>query len=202
MALSWLKRLLKGQSGPVSRTGRKQFGGNRFVPNLEALGDRIVPSTFHVTTVADGGAGSLRDAITQANAHAGADAIVFDEGLTGTITLTGGELDVTDDLKINGPSADRLTVSGNHTSRVFKVEPGETVSISGLTVAGGNAGTLNGGGIDNFGVLTVSNVVFFGNAATNGGGLANHNGATVTVRDSTFTSNSAGAGGGSDQLGG
>jgi Ca2+-binding RTX toxin-like protein len=52
MTLSWLDRLLKRESGPVSRTGRKKFCGNRFVPNLEALGDRIVPTitaTFNPT---------------------------------------------------------------------------------------------------------------------------------------------------------
>jgi hypothetical protein len=36
----------------------------------------------------------------QADAHAGADTIVFDEGPTGTIALTGGQLDVTDDVTI------------------------------------------------------------------------------------------------------
>src|SRR5262249_31102316 len=154
---------------------------NRFVPNLEALGDRIVPSTFHVTTLADAGAGSLRDAVAAANARAGADTIVFDNGLTGTIALTGGELDITDDVKINGSGADKLTVSGSNLSRVFQVEAGETVSISGLTIAGGNAGTGNGGGIDNFGTLTVSDSVFSGNAAGNGGGLTNESGATATV---------------------
>src|SRR5262245_64772589 len=132
---------------------------------LEPLDARIVPSTFHVTTLADGGAGSLRAAVAGANAHAGADAIVFQPGLTGTIALTGGELDITDAVKINGPGADKLTVSGGNLSRVFTVEAGETVSISGLTIAGGNAGDGNGGGIDNFGALTVSNVAFSGNAA-------------------------------------
>src|SRR5437763_1097012 len=85
-----------------------------------------------------------------------------------------------------GLRADRLTVSGNHTSRVFKVEAGEDVRLSGLTIAGGNAGTGFGGGIDNFGALTVSNVVFSGNAAAAGGGLANQSGGTATVRGSTF----------------
>src|SRR5262249_28991554 len=151
-------------------TDRKQFGRNRFLPDLEALGERIVPSTFHVTTLADGGAGSLRDAITRANTHAGADIITFQEGVTGTIALTGGELDITDDLTINGPGADRLAVSGGNASRVFKVEAGEAVRISGLTIAEGNAGSGNGGGLDNFGALTVSNVVFSGNSATDGGG--------------------------------
>src|SRR5262245_56085144 len=190
MTLSWLHRLLKRQSRPASRTGRKEVWRNRFLPNLEALGERIVPSTFQVTTLADGGAGSLRAAVAGANAHAGADAIVFDDGLAGTIALTGGELDVTDDLAINGPGAAKLTVSGNNVSRVFQVEAGEVVSISGLTIAGGNAGTENGGGIDNFGALTIRDSVFSGNTATNGGGLANEGGATATVSDSTFTGNS------------
>src|SRR5262249_13865486 len=116
--------------------------------------------------------------------------IDFQPGLTGTVALTGGELDITDDVKIDGPGADKLTVSGSNLSRVFKVEAGETVSISGLMIAGGNAGAGNGGGIDNFGALTVSDSVFSGNSAVNGGGLANEGGATATVSDSTFAGNS------------
>ena len=176
------------QARPPRRSRRRAT--RRCLP-LEQLEGRLVLSAFHVTTLTDGGAGSLRDAITQANTHAGADIIVFQPGLTGTIALTGGELDITDDLTINGPGADKLTVSGNNISRVFKVESGETVRISGLTIAGGNAGTGNGGGIDNFGTLTVSDSVFSGNSATNGGGLANESGGTATVSGSTFTGNSA-----------
>src|SRR5262249_2540233 len=166
MALPWFQRVRKRKSRPVSRTARKPFGGKRFLPNLEALGERLVPSTFHVTTLADAGDGSLRAAVAGANAHPGADTIVFDHRLTGTIALTSGEIDVTDDLKVNGPGADQLTVSGSNLSRVFQVEAGETVSISGLTIAGGNAGDGSGGGIDNFGALTVSDCVFSGNSAT------------------------------------
>src|SRR5437870_998206 len=115
MALSWLHRLLTRKSGPVSRTGRKKPGHARFVPALEWLSERIVPAAFHVTTLTEGVAGSLRDAITQANTHGGADTITFQPGLTGTIALTSGELDITDDLTITGPGADKLTVSGNNT---------------------------------------------------------------------------------------
>src|SRR5262249_21220699 len=151
-------------AAPVRKPARARLG-------LESLDARIVPSTFHVTTLADTGDGSLRTTVAQANAPPGADTILLDGGLAGTIALTGGELDVTDDLKINGPGADKLTVSGSNLSRVFKVEAGEAVSISGLTIAAGNAGTDNGGGIDNFGTLTVSDSVFSGNAAFAGGGL-------------------------------
>src|SRR5262249_53683307 len=100
------------------------------------------------------------------------------------------------------PRADKLTVSGNNTSRVFKVEAGETVSISGLTIAGGNTGAGNGGGIDNFGALTVKASVFSGNSAGGGGALAKEGGATAPVGDSSFSGNSAGSGGGIVNLGG
>ena len=162
---------------------------------LEQLEDRLVLTAYHVTTLTDGVAGSLRDAITQANTHAGADSINFQ--VTGTILLNGTELPtITQDLTITGPGADKLTVSGNNTSRIFTVDAGETVKISGLTIAGGNAGNENGGGLDNFGTLTVSNSVFSSNSATNGGGLANESGGTATLRGSTFTSNTAGSLGG------
>src|SRR5262245_51083248 len=82
MATSWLNRLLK-KFRPLSRSGRKELWRNRFLPDLEGLGDRIVPSTFRVTSLADAGAGSLRDAVAQANAQPGADTIDFQPGLTG-----------------------------------------------------------------------------------------------------------------------
>src|SRR5262249_5492196 len=113
MVLSWLHRLLNGKSRPVARTARPPFARNRSVLGLEPLGERIVLSTSHVTTLADSGDGSLRAAVAGANAHAGADTIDFQPGLTGTIALTSGEIDITDDLKINGPGADQLTVSGS-----------------------------------------------------------------------------------------
>src|SRR5262245_25562465 len=96
---------LRGRGRPAAamrKPARARLG-------LEALDGRLVPAGFHVSTLADGGAGSLRAAVAQADAHAGADTIVFDDGLTGTIALTGGELDITDDLKTNGPGADKLT---------------------------------------------------------------------------------------------
>src|SRR5262249_6696010 len=61
---------------------------------LEPLEARLVLSASHVSTLAAGGAGSLRTAVDKANTHAGADVVVFDDGLTGTTALTGGELDV------------------------------------------------------------------------------------------------------------
>jgi hypothetical protein len=55
---------------------------NRFVPTvtvpvIETFEDRVLLSTYVVTTAADSGAGSLRDAISKANKSAGADVIEF-----------------------------------------------------------------------------------------------------------------------------
>ncbi len=151
----------------------------------------------HVSTLADGGPGSLRDAVAQANAtRRRRHHRFFQPGQTGTIALTGGELDLADDLAITGPGADKLTVSGSNLSRVFKVESGKTVNISGLTIKGGNPGSGYGGGIDNFGTLTVSNSAFTSNSATLGGGLDNERGGTATVSGCSFTSNSATVAGG------
>src|SRR5438477_9612464 len=73
-----------------------------FVPRLMALEDRTLPSTFAVMNLADGGPGSLRLAIMNANLAPGADVIQFAPGLKGSISLTSGPLSVQNDLTILG----------------------------------------------------------------------------------------------------
>src|SRR5262245_10577972 len=85
----------------------------RFVPRLESLEDRSLPSTLTVTNLAEAGPGSLRQSVQAANVTPGPDTIRFAGGLSGTIALKSGELSITDGLTIAGPGADRLTVSGD-----------------------------------------------------------------------------------------
>src|SRR5947209_3606122 len=89
-----------------------------FVPRLEALEDRAVPSTLTVLNDHDSGPGSLRQAVLDANAAPGPDTIVFAKSVH-KITLTSGELAVTDGVTVAGPGAEKLAVSGNDTSRVL-----------------------------------------------------------------------------------
>jgi hypothetical protein len=89
-----------------------------------ALGLGLQPSeahanTFEVTNLNDSGAGSLRQAIEDANADPDADVITFQADLTGTITLTSGELGLYESVDIQGPGADKITIDANHASRVF-----------------------------------------------------------------------------------
>ncbi|MEW6359460.1 MAG: choice-of-anchor Q domain-containing protein, partial [Planctomycetota bacterium] len=174
---------------------------------IEELEPRIAPATFTVLNNADSGAGSLRQAILDANAAAGADDIQFDAGLSGqTITLTTGQLSITDALTITGLGAANLTVNGNNASRIFNVDDGTgaqiAVTLSGLTLRNGNAGGASGGAIYNREVLTVQACTITTNTAGDGGGIFN-GGGTTTVDASTISANTTtGYGGGIFNSGG
>jgi Matrixin/PKD domain/Right handed beta helix region/Periplasmic copper-binding protein (NosD) len=170
---------------------------------VEALEVRCVLSTFTVSNTNDSGAGSLRDAVTQANSSAGPDTIDFSSLFNSaqTITLTSGELDLTDaaTTTITGTGANLLSVSGNNASRVFVIAPGADAALSGLTVTGGRS--TNSAGIYAIGGnLTADSIVVTGNHSTdfaNGGGGIGIDTAVVTISNSAIVNNtSAGVGGG------
>ena len=156
-------------------------------------------ATFTVTTTADTGPGSLRQAVIDAKASTQPDTIVFDPGVFSTpqtITLA-TELRISDNsqtvdtLTINGPGAELLTISGNGVSRIFLTIANDTTSISGMTLTKG-AGN-NGGAISNGGILTLTNMNFVENVTNSGGAIYNSgNGTTsgvLNVVGCTFTNN-------------
>jgi len=160
-----------------------------FVPRLDVLEDRSLPSTLTVVNLGDSGAGSLRG---QLAAAAPGDTIDFASGLSGTIFL-GSVLDVTKGLTVQGPGPDALTLYGQQATQVFRVAAGVTAGISGLTVAGG--WDTQGGGIHNDGSLTLDRVTVRDNQAGDGflsgagGGIYNAPGASVTITRSTILNN-------------
>jgi hypothetical protein len=165
-------------------------------------------ANYSVLNTNDAGAGSLRQAVLDANANAGADTITFDPSVTGTITLTSGQINITDSVTITGPGSANLAISGNDASRIFDAATsGTDVSISGLSFVHGSGPAWNGqwsdwgatgGAIRVVGASITLDQVSMSDNATNrlGGGLGTRNAASVTVTDSTFTSNTAAAGGG------
>jgi predicted outer membrane repeat protein len=148
-------------------------------------------ATITVTNIADSGPGTLRAALAGATNGDTIDAT----GVSGTITLTNSQLNVSSSVTIVGPGPATLTVSGNHAARVFNVT-GLNVRISGLTIANGHSD--NGGGIYNSpGVtMTVSNCTVSGNTAGGSGGGICSTKATLMVLASTLSGNSAGSYGG------
>src|SRR4051812_28744577 len=112
-----------------------------FSPRLLHLEDRTTPTTFTVTSSADSGSGTLREAIGFANAQSGADVINFQAGL-GPIVLASqaSQFSITQALTIQGPGAGLLSISGNNKSRIFLTTgapAGEAIVIAGLTLTGG-----------------------------------------------------------------
>ena len=72
---------------------------------VEALENRVLLSTYMVTNTSDSGPGSLRDDIVMSNVAGGANTITFAPSLSGTITLSSGQLEISNDLTITGPGA-------------------------------------------------------------------------------------------------
>jgi hypothetical protein len=163
--MSWFSLLLSAQSlfanDRTKKPRRRDRSAKRRLRTrlgVERLDERIVLSTFSVLNLNDSGAGSLRQAIFDSNANPGADLVRFAPAAqNGAITLTSGELAITDHLRIDGPGADQLAVSGNDASRVIRIASGAAVSIDDLTVTHGRA-VVQGGGILNAGTLTLSRV--------------------------------------------
>jgi hypothetical protein len=189
-----------------SRNGSRRSSDRRrsAVFRLERLEDRTVLSTLTVLNSLDSGAGSLRDTIAAASPG---DTINFAKKVH-SITLTSGELDITQNLDVEGPGPNKLKISGNDSSRVFDIQSG-TVTIAGMTITDGvtDGRTLDfpglGGGILNFGTLNLFNDVLSNNQAVGdpnvnngfpggarGGGVQNQEG-TLTVEDCQFLNNLA-----------
>lgn len=160
-------------------------------------------ATFEVSNLADSGLGSLRQAVLDANALAGADEITFQAGLAGTIVLTSGVITIADHLVITGPGAGVLTVSGSNSSQIFQVTDGTAavydVTISGLTMTNGRHevfGWAYGGAIFNRENLTILDSMISQSAALPmgsttkglGGGIASIDG-NLRIERSTVMNN-------------
>jgi hypothetical protein len=105
-----------------------------------------------------------------------------------TITVAAGNYDgpvqIWKNIKLVGAGAGQTTINpypGN--LAVIQV----SATISGVTISGG-AGT-GGGGIFNYGTLTLNQSTVSGNNASQGGGISN--GGTLTLNESTVSGNSA-----------
>ncbi|RYF39585.1 MAG: hypothetical protein EOO38_23100, partial [Cytophagaceae bacterium] len=168
------------------------------------LGLYALPSraaTFTVSNLNDNGAGSLRQAITDANSASGSDVVTFAPNLAGTIPLA-LVLGISDSVRIEGPGADKLILKGNSQYQSLSFSSG-TSFLSGVTVADASpyayssgAGISNAAGSD----LTLSNCQFRNNTSRNGrygiagvGGAVSNNG-TMTIDGCTFENNTASSG--------
>lgn len=175
--------------------------GNGFCTLREAINNANSPGTNTTCT-------NTIPQICDCPVGTGADTIIFcGVSGTGTITLGSGLPAIKHTLTIDGRARDgnclpaagqTITIDGANSYGVLAVYPGGTVNLNDLTIAHGSAnvvGTGNvGGGVSNYGTLTVTNCTFSGNSATasgnlGAGGAGVFNDGTLTVTNCTFSGN-------------
>jgi CSLREA domain-containing protein len=168
-----------------------------------------------------GGECTLRAAIQQANALAGADTIKLKAGLY-VLTLAGasendcatGDLDITENLTLIGVGEKKTFINGEKLDRVFHIIAGISVTMTDMTIQNGLAaddgsGDVNnarGGGILNESAstltlkgITLSNNAASGGVTSSGGGIYNSGTLTITkslLSNSTLSNNAAWGGSG------
>jgi hypothetical protein len=142
-------------------------------------------------------AGTLRFAV--AHAQSG-DTIQLTGAVKDGITLTQGDLVLSQNVTIEAVGNHVVTISGGGNSRIFEIKPGVQVTLDQLNLTNGNgiannpndASGLdaNGGAILSFGTLTINNSTLSNNFAANGGGAILNDGGTLAVNNSTLSNNS------------
>ncbi len=153
-----------------------------------------------VSSTANSGAGSLRDAIAFAATNPGDDTITFFPSLqNGTILLTSPITinDATGSVTINGLGQSNLTISGGNTTGIFEVRSNTT--ISNLAIRYGKYQTIGalrlGGSIYNdHSTLNLNNVTIVNSSSEYGGAIYNdgyYGNATLSINNSTLSDNYA-----------
>ncbi len=195
----------------LSMGQRRALAGIVLLAVALAIPGQARATTFTVTNNNDSGAGSLRQAILDANTAGGSNTIALNASL-GTIALSSDLPVIQSSITLQGNGN---ALSGANTYRGLLVYSG-TVSISDLTIQnavaqGGNGGAGGGGGLGAGGALfvasganvTVSNVQLSSNQANGGNGAGagalgtdGGGGGGMGGNGGTISSTTAGGGGG------
>lgn len=164
----------KAGSYTVSASVAAGSSVNFALTNIEAP-SLVVTTNADVVNNLDG-VTSLREAIAFANTQAGADAITFDPAVFAvpqTISLTTGELVISDALTVTGPGAALLTINANKASRIFNTipSPGKNITFAGMKLTGGSSTGVGGAVVAQGQTITFSDCVLAGNQAKDGGAI-------------------------------
>jgi CSLREA domain-containing protein len=204
-------------TGPMACVFAATFNVNSVVDVVDANPGDGICRTAPGNTVC-----TLRAAIMETNALAGADTINLQANTTYTLELPGtdnlganGDLDVLDSVSIVGAGAESTIIDGNGivvgdrvitfykcTGETFTLAPcpdGETMvsNLSGVGIRRGRALNDGGGGLLNYGILDIFNCAFTENFANYAGGILNQG--FISINDSTVAGNTAT---GQDPMGG
>jgi RTX calcium-binding nonapeptide repeat (4 copies) len=158
---------------------------------LLAIAAPASADTVTVSNTNDSGPGSLREVVD--NAFPG-DVVIVPAG---TYTLTSDQIEISTGITVRGAGARRTIVQSDGDSRVFLVDATGPVTITDLTITGGDAGGTEGGGISAAGELTLDRVAVVGNRVNSdcsapggcgeGGGV--YSNTPLTINRSLFAGN-------------
>jgi hypothetical protein len=206
-----LRKLPRRVRRAVQRKWRHTLAG---VALLMALGvGSAAATTFNVPC--PGGVGdnaALIQAINDSNdevANPGADTIILVSNCTHTLTAVDNNTFLDTGLPVinseimidgNGSTIERDSGMGTPDFRIFAINEDGNLTLLETTVSGGVASGIfpydRGGGVLNYGILTLTEATISGNSASNVGGGVENDG-TLSITNSTISGNSAsGFGGG------
>jgi len=175
---------------------------------VDSTEDEIDADPGDGTCASAGGACTLRAAIMESNALAGADSITLPEGVY-RLTLGGideddsatGDLDLSSEIAIVGSGVATCVVDGDDVDRVLDVQPGGTATLSQLAIIDGFPGGTNaaymGGCVRNRGTVTLRDAEISECVAGSGGGVYNDVAAVAELTRVVLHHNQAVASGGS-----
>ncbi len=198
-----IKNLVSRAFSATARSNRRLKKRNSGTEQLET---RALLAVFTVSSTADAGTGSLRQAIIDANSAVGADVINFATATNGTeFDLTTGQMTISETVTINGNGAGNTIIDAQQNSRIFDISStAGNVTINKLTLKNGrttgnnpdsSTTTHSGGAIRSAssGTLTISGSALTANSTTGsraeGGAIRNQSG-PIVILDSTLDGNS------------
>jgi len=179
----WLTSWLRTRTANRFRQGSAQHrpAAPRLRPRLEALEDRMLPSTYT--------AGSVKDLIADLNAAnrtGGANTIILAPNTTFDLTAVNNTTNGANGLPViggnkasltiigNGDTIERSTASGTPAFRLFDVASGDALTLENVTLqnglAQGASSAADGGAIYNQGELSLSGVTVQNNVAQGSNG--------------------------------
>ncbi len=149
-------------------------------------------ATFTVINLNDSGAGSLRQAITDANASVGADVISF--SVAGTITLSSDLPEITEDLQIDASSTTQsgpnIIISASSRTYGLSFTGGGNHEVWGIGITGANdcikvasVSSLNIGGASSEKDITLN--------GCSGAGLKINSGSNITIKNALIGTSAA-----------
>ncbi|WOO39965.1 right-handed parallel beta-helix repeat-containing protein [Rubellicoccus peritrichatus] len=146
-------------------------------------------AVYNVINLLDSGAGSLRDAINQAEATPEADQINFQVG--GTLDVGSIFPTVTTEFSISSNGFNVILDGTSAANRAFTIDPGGNLSLSSFTLQNFASGASSGGAINvNGGTFSVSGSTFTDNVTDRtGGAIRIGSNGSATINTSVFTNN-------------